>query len=232
MGYVYDDETGLYYLQSRYYNPEWGRFISADNVVSSVGGDVRGYNLFAYCFNNPINLVDYGGNWPYTALGLVDYYNIHNKVQNQCRDNYGLIKEVYVKGPLGNGRLDLYDAVSNSYYEVKSKGAAYTITGNLRKSVQEQMEKYDVATIASKKVPSMKNTTPNRGNKSVSGHFDYGMYDVNYRLEQPGLIVYTINLNQQRAAETTLIALSIGLALVTGGASIPYTAPNWAFAMR
>ncbi len=33
-GYVYDEETGLYYLQSRYYNPEWGRFISADSVIN------------------------------------------------------------------------------------------------------------------------------------------------------------------------------------------------------
>ena len=48
--YYYDTETGWYYLQSRYYNPEWGRFISGDEVISGVGNDIRGYNLFAYCF--------------------------------------------------------------------------------------------------------------------------------------------------------------------------------------
>ena len=37
-GYVYDTETGLYYLQSRYYNPETGRFINADNLVDTEDG--------------------------------------------------------------------------------------------------------------------------------------------------------------------------------------------------
>ncbi|MBP3560407.1 MAG: RHS repeat-associated core domain-containing protein [Clostridia bacterium] len=62
--YYYDNESGYYYLQSRYYNPEIGRFICADGVVSDVGGDVLGYNMFAYCFNNPVNLDDSNGNWP------------------------------------------------------------------------------------------------------------------------------------------------------------------------
>ena len=57
-GYVWDEETGLYYLQSRYYNPEVGRWINADGELSEVGGDIRGYNLFAYCFNNPVNMDD------------------------------------------------------------------------------------------------------------------------------------------------------------------------------
>ena len=52
-GYVYDRETGLYYLQSRYYNPEWGRFINADSS-SSTGQGILGNNMFAYCNNNPV----------------------------------------------------------------------------------------------------------------------------------------------------------------------------------
>lgn len=60
----YDSETGLYYLQSRYYDPEVGRFISADNMISGTGESVQGYNLFEYCFNNPVNLSDETGNWP------------------------------------------------------------------------------------------------------------------------------------------------------------------------
>ena len=63
-GYVYDHETGLYYLQSRYYNPVIKRFISADGQLASVGGDVNGYDLFEYCFNNPVNMHDSSGNWP------------------------------------------------------------------------------------------------------------------------------------------------------------------------
>ena len=63
-GYYYDTETGLYYLNSRYYNPEFGRFINVDSELAGVGGTTQGYNLFAYCFNNPVNMSDPDGNWP------------------------------------------------------------------------------------------------------------------------------------------------------------------------
>jgi len=59
-GYVYDVETGLYYLQSRYYNPAMGRFVNAD-AFASTGQGVLGNNMFAYCNNNPINFVDPSG---------------------------------------------------------------------------------------------------------------------------------------------------------------------------
>lgn len=52
-GYRYDTETGLYYLNSRYYNPDWGRFINADAIVT--------FNVFAYADNNPVNMVDSDG---------------------------------------------------------------------------------------------------------------------------------------------------------------------------
>ena len=58
--YYYDTETGVYYLQSRYYDPEVGRFINADDIMG-VNEDIHAYNLFAYCGNNPVNLVDYSG---------------------------------------------------------------------------------------------------------------------------------------------------------------------------
>ena len=63
-GYIYDTETELYYVGSRYYDPEIARWINADGQISSVGGDIRGYNLFSYCFNNPVNMSDPNGNWP------------------------------------------------------------------------------------------------------------------------------------------------------------------------
>lgn len=63
-GYVYDRETGLYYAGSRYYDPEIGRWLNADGQISGVGGEVLGYNMFAYCMNNPVNMSDPSGNWP------------------------------------------------------------------------------------------------------------------------------------------------------------------------
>ena len=56
-GYVYDEETSLYYLQSRYYDPNMGRFLNADVYVATGQGFV-GNNTFAYCGNNPINYID------------------------------------------------------------------------------------------------------------------------------------------------------------------------------
>ncbi|MBE6713377.1 MAG: RHS repeat-associated core domain-containing protein [Ruminococcaceae bacterium] len=59
-GYYYDMETGLYYLNSRYYDPETCRFINADGLLST-GQGVLGYNMFAYCGNNPVNRADPSG---------------------------------------------------------------------------------------------------------------------------------------------------------------------------
>ena len=62
-GYYYDSETGLYYLNARYYDPETGRFISKDDVDYLEPDSVNGYNLFTYCYNNPIMYSDPSGNF-------------------------------------------------------------------------------------------------------------------------------------------------------------------------
>ena len=59
-GYYYDTETGLYYLTTRYYDPEVCRFISAD-VYMSTGQGVLGGNMWAYCLNNPLIYEDSQG---------------------------------------------------------------------------------------------------------------------------------------------------------------------------
>ena len=62
-GYIYDTETGLYYLRSRYYNPTWQRFINADALVKG--------NLFNYCSGNPVAYADHPGH-----AKTLTYYNI------------------------------------------------------------------------------------------------------------------------------------------------------------
>ena len=54
-GYYYDSDTRLYYLQTRYYDPANGRFLNGDSALYS---NMLGFNLFAYCYNNPINYMD------------------------------------------------------------------------------------------------------------------------------------------------------------------------------
>ena len=59
-GYFYDTETSLYYLKSRYYDPEVGRFINPD-AYASTGQGILGTNMFTYCDNNPIIYADFSG---------------------------------------------------------------------------------------------------------------------------------------------------------------------------
>ena len=59
-GYFYDIQSGMYYLNSRYYDPEIGRFINADGYVST-GQGLVGNNMFAYCGNNPVIYKDLSG---------------------------------------------------------------------------------------------------------------------------------------------------------------------------
>ena len=72
-GYYYDAETGLYYLNARYYDPQVGRFVSADTagiLGVSPGSASNDKNLFTYCDNNPIVRVDDGGElWNYIIGG-------------------------------------------------------------------------------------------------------------------------------------------------------------------
>ena len=81
--YYYDTETGWYYLQSRYYNPVWGRFINADNYVNA-NGDLIGFNMFAYCSNNPVMFVDYTGSCKKFLWWKIDC----NKATCSTSDNY------------------------------------------------------------------------------------------------------------------------------------------------
>ena len=67
-GYFYDWQTGLYYLQSRYYDPSTGRFISVDSFGYADPGVTDGLNLYAYCKNNPVMFVDPSGSLFFTCL--------------------------------------------------------------------------------------------------------------------------------------------------------------------
>lgn len=69
-GYYYDSETGFYYCKSCYYDPEICRFISADSNFST-GQGFSGYNMFAYCLNNPLVYIDDEGEWAHLAIGAV-----------------------------------------------------------------------------------------------------------------------------------------------------------------
>ena len=92
-GYYYDNETGFYYLESRYYDPVVGRFISADSYAST-GQGVLGCNMFAYCGNNSICWTDPTG----------ECYYAGGKWTHDAWENYGgYEKKPEPKGASGGG---------------------------------------------------------------------------------------------------------------------------------
>ena len=70
-GYYYDRETGLYYLNARYYNPEWRRFISPDSTEYIDSENPNGLNLYAYCNNDPVNYKDPSGRLAITTTAII-----------------------------------------------------------------------------------------------------------------------------------------------------------------
>ena len=71
-GYYFDRETGFYFLQTRYYDPEVGRFLNMDGVEYSDTKSVNGINLYAYCGNNPVMGYDLMGTWDWLrAIAVV-----------------------------------------------------------------------------------------------------------------------------------------------------------------
>ena len=78
-GYYYDSETGFYYLQSRYYDPEIGRFINADSYASTDIVGLLSTNMFSYCENDPINRSDHSGHAGYGLMSGWDPIKFHDK---------------------------------------------------------------------------------------------------------------------------------------------------------
>ena len=105
-GYYYDTETGLYYLNSRYYDPEVGRFINADVMLDTE--DILGFNLFSYCGNNPIMYADPTG---YGRTYVIYYDNPGSSFYRQAMNSpyYNKkSKDVYMIGV--TSRQDFIDA--------------------------------------------------------------------------------------------------------------------------
>ncbi len=92
-GYRYDTETGYYYLQSRYYNPEWGRFLNADALGGSIG-ELLSHNTFAYCNNNPVNGKDPNGFRPIYTQG--------EETDAMRRASYKAMEEFYTSRSTSN----------------------------------------------------------------------------------------------------------------------------------
>ncbi len=101
-GYTYEPESELYYLQSRFYDPELRRFISPD-AFTSTGQGILGNNMFAYCNNNPAVFADHSGEFgllfAFAAATIVS--GIANAVSTAVSG--GSVEECLVSGLIGAG---------------------------------------------------------------------------------------------------------------------------------
>ena len=104
-GYYYDTETSFYYLQSRYYDPETGRFISRDSYLIAGNDIIQGTNMYAYCYNKPVMYVDPTGHASLLALDLNRLYSFV----------YSLY---YIMAAIGGEKLIAWSYFSKSLEEI------------------------------------------------------------------------------------------------------------------
>ena len=143
---MYDEESGFYYLNSRYYDPETGRFINMDSAMG-VNADMNTYNLFAYCGNNPVTRYDVGGMfWADLISGVIHAGNnfavaigidtaaIGAIFLDMYKDNQGVYHASIDCWQQYFGYNDMYDiffdlgtSMSAAKFEFSYQGVGYTI---------------------------------------------------------------------------------------------------------
>ncbi len=173
-GYFYDTETKLYYLQSRYYDPQTQRFISPD-VYISTGQGIIGHNMFTYCGCNPITNIDGIGEMPFDAIrwkGL-----IHEAILIDIMEHYGEFISSIDKpiSPTIRFRPDIID-IYNGVYELKPY--SWKSNKSLYNKMTKQIDNY-------KFLGGFTN-----GTLRFQGNIEVGDFYVSYWTEEGGRIYY------------------------------------------
>ena len=118
-GYYYDNETGFYYLQSRYYDPANRRFINADCYTCTNNSNEIACNMFTYCYNNPIIYHDSCGTEPVETIdiygnGSAYCYVYEYSYSGNMSGILGTSSNVQVSE---SGKLYIYKGVTQDYFE-------------------------------------------------------------------------------------------------------------------
>ena len=226
-GYIYDRDTGLYYLQSRYYDPAIGRFINADAFASTDVLGLLSTNMFAYCENNPVIYADYSGKSmgkpDIPQYGLFTDGYVHRKVlqyicgkeaysgslqyQNTCIYYNGVDRSD------GWGFCDLINIDTGEIWELKKDSTSWSCTteqaqlqlskylsGRLRRDPLLELKKPYVTQIA----PTAQKIT------FINGVFKY---NVKYWDEGGGILRYSYTREMTDGAKA---ALFIGIGAIIG----------------
>ena len=126
-GYYYDTETDLYFLQTRYYDPEVGRFLNRDSVQYADPQTLGGLNLYAYCLNNPVEYKSCNYS-PINNYGLSDIYTLNNPYINS-NERLKLFNSIIASGSFkselffGEGTLSSIYASGNARAQISLKSS-------------------------------------------------------------------------------------------------------------
>jgi RHS repeat-associated protein len=192
-GYRYDNETGWYYLQSRYYYPVWGRFINADNLLIS---GIQN-NVFSYCDNNPINSID--------PTGHLNYSKIHDRVINDIvmKQVSALIAHLHIarsetkikfaykdrnRTKTGYGYCDIYTD-DGQVWEVKNINQSWN-------NAKGQLDAYIRGQLVSNPYMKLHKGGAKIYGVAIKGNFNYieagKTYEIKYWYAGSGIIRYSI----------------------------------------
>ncbi len=213
-GYVYDDEIDFYYLRSRYYNANRGRFINADNLLE--------VNLFRYCDNNPIMLLDSEGDFPFWAVSYPG--ELHRAVQKEIVKDYRgtMVMEVYIVRQDGSiGRIDLLNKSNNQIWEVKTTVPSVDM-------IIEQLSSYLLPAVVKSKDKNDYNEQFTYGKGLKGKTFSYTstkgyQFNISYKEKQAGIIQYSYDAlpskqkQPARQSAKELVPKSPGVMALIGG---------------
>ena len=152
------DVSGLLYMNARYYNPATARFLSQDTYTGSAS-DPWTQHLYAYCNNNPVNMVDptgheaetiYPDNWNFLPwwTRIAVYRDVHKAVQNSiAKPGSNIVAEKVVTCLDGKrGRVDLLNLETGEIWEVKHHNDKFPMIP--RALARRQLRRYAGATVA------------------------------------------------------------------------------------
>ena len=156
-GYYYDSDLNLYYLATRYYDPEVRRFVTMDDPsYLGANGDLVSYNLFAYCSNNPVMYVDPTGELApvLIAAGIIvlaiGINHLINGIMACTAENE--IEEVYTQ-----------DQAESAIEEILGNDTVDFRAGDVQITDPSETSRYDRIKISK----ILQNTTDSNGNQIV-----------------------------------------------------------------
>jgi RHS repeat-associated protein len=207
-GYYYDTETEFYYCQSRYYNPVWCRWISADVYMDTQDG-ILGTNMYAYCQNDCVNRYDPSGTLAFP--GEIHAFVIADIMVK----NPGVVAEQTIGYKVGWGRADLIRISTGEVWEVKPNKNKY-FAGALK-----QLQKYingiwkkrpagntTVLSIGGNYISNSRNTLDGTSWLDYESPWTGSMYKVKYINKGNGIIAYDYYLVPKAKAPVVLPEVS------------------------